>query len=154
MIEMKRDVASTTGREIILTRVYDAPRERVFEAWTKPEHLSRWWAPNGFTLVTESMDVRPGGTWKYVMKHAEYGASDNLNTYTEVVRPARLVYSYGTSAQGDQFQVTVTFEEQGGKTRLTMHCVWPSAEAFEAMRKLGVDKVASETLDRLSAHLA
>jgi uncharacterized protein YndB with AHSA1/START domain len=154
MIEMKRDVLSTTDREITLTRVYDAPRERVFEVWTRPEHISRWWGPHGFTTVTESMDVRPGGTWKYVMKHAEHGEFDNLITYREVVRPERLVYSHGTSTETEQFHVTVTFAEQGGKTRLTMHSVWPSAEAFEAVRKFGVEKGGNETLDRLTEHLA
>ncbi len=153
MIEMKRDVLSTPDRELTLTRVYAAPREQVFEAWTRPEHISRWWGPHGFTTRTESMDVRPGGTWKYVMKHAEHGEFDNLITYREVVRPERLVYSHGTSTEPEQFRVTVTFVEQGGKTRLTMHSVWPSAEALEAVRKFGAEKGGQETLDRLTEHL-
>jgi len=153
MSEMKRDV-STTDRELLFTREYNAPRERVFEAWTNPEHISRWWGPHGFTTETKAMDVRPGGTWKHVMKHAAYGEFDNLATYREVVRPERLVYSHGSGTETEQFRVTVTFAEEGGKTRITLHYVWPSAEALEAVRKFGVEKGCNETLDRLTAHLA
>ena len=90
MIDMKRDVTSTTDRELVVMRVLDAPRELVFKAWTEPEHLARWWGPRGSTTKTHTMDVRPGGTWHYVMHHAEHGEFDNLITYREVERPSRL----------------------------------------------------------------
>lgn len=154
MIDMKRDVTSTSGREIILTRVLNAPRELVWKTWTEPKHVDQWMGPRGFKTKTDSMDVRPGGTWHYVMSHAEYGSFDNLITYREVVRPERLVYSHGTSEEPEQFHVTVTFVEEGGKTRLTMHSVWPSVEAFEAVRKFNVEDGGKQTLERLAEHLA
>ncbi len=154
MIDMKRDVTSTSDREIVLSRVLDAPRELVFKAWTEPEHVGRWWGPRGFTTKTHSMDVRPGGTWHYLMHSDTAGDFDNLITYREVVRPARLVYSHGTSDEPEQFHVTVTFAEEGRKTRLTMHMVWPTAAAFEAVRKFGVAEGGNQTLDRLVEFLA
>ncbi|WP_434385704.1 SRPBCC family protein [Melittangium boletus] len=154
MIDMKRDVVSTTDREILLTRVYDAPRERVFELWTKPEHVDRWWGPRGYSTQTESMDVRPGGTWKYLMTHAQHGTFDNLISYREVVRPERLVYSHGTFTEHEQFHVTVTFEAQGDKTRLTMHLVFPNPEVLVQARKYGADQGGHETLARLAELLA
>ncbi|AKI98852.1 uncharacterized protein YndB with AHSA1/START domain [Archangium gephyra] len=154
MIDMKRDVKSTSDRELVLVRVLNAPRELVFKTWTEPEHVEKWWGPRGYTTKTHKMDVRPGGTWHYLMTHAEHGEFDNLITYREVVRPERLVYSHGTSEEPEQFQVTVTFANEGGKTRLTMHSVWPSAEVLAAMKKYGAEEGGKHTMDKLEEHLA
>jgi uncharacterized protein YndB with AHSA1/START domain len=155
MLDLNRDVSSTTDREIVLTRLLDAPRALVFEAWTKPEHLDRWWGPRGFRTATDAMDVRPGGSWRYVMRHDEHGSFDNLITYREVVPDERLVYSHGTNEESpEEFHVTVTFADEGGKTRLGMRMVWPTPEALEAVRKYGVGDGGNQTLDRLAEFLA
>jgi uncharacterized protein YndB with AHSA1/START domain len=154
MIDMKRDVKSTTDRELVLMRVLDAPRALVFKAWTEPEHVDRWWGPRGCTTKTQTMDVRPGGTWHYLMTTPPAGDFDNLITYHEVVRPERLVYSHGSSEEPEQFHVTVTFAEEGGKTRLTMHSVWPTATAFEAVKKFGVVEGGKQNLDKQEEYLA
>jgi uncharacterized protein YndB with AHSA1/START domain len=154
MIDMKRDVKSTSDREIVLVRVLNAPRELVFKTWTEPEHVDKWWGPRGCTTKTHRMDVRPGGTWHYVMHTPAYGDFDNLITYHEVVRSERLVYSHGSSEEPEQFHVTVTFANEGGKTRLTMHSVWPSAAAFEAVKKFGVVEGGKQNMDRLEEYLA
>jgi uncharacterized protein YndB with AHSA1/START domain len=99
------------------------------------------------------MEVKPGGSWHYLMSHAEHGEFDNLITYREVVRPERLVYSHGTSEEPEQFQVTVTFADEGGKTRLTMHSVWPTAEALEAVKKYGAEEGGKQTLDKMQEYV-
>ncbi|MFE8603971.1 SRPBCC family protein [Archangium violaceum] len=153
MMDMKRDVKSTSDREIVRVRVLNAPRELVFKTWTEPEHVDKWWGPRGFTTKTHRMDVKPGGSWHYLMSHAEHGEFDNLITYREVVRPERLVYSHGTSEEPEMFQVTVTFADEGGKTRLTMHSVWPTAEALEAVKKYGAEEGGKQTLDKMQEYV-
>ena len=86
-------VAATSDREIVLTRVFDAPREVVWKAWTDPQHIVKWWGPNGFTDTIETMAVRPGGTWKHVMHGPDGTDYANNSRYLEVVKPERLVYS-------------------------------------------------------------
>jgi uncharacterized protein YndB with AHSA1/START domain len=154
MLDLKRDVASTTDREVVQVRLLDAPRELVWRTWTEAQHVDQWWGPRGFTTQTHHMDVRVGGTWHYVMRHAEYGEFDNLVTYREVSSPGRLVYSHGTSQEPEQFHVTVTFAEDHGRTRLTMHHVWPTAEALQAVLKYNVVEGGKQTVDRLVEHLA
>ena len=111
------------ARTIVTTRVFDAPRELVFEAWTNPKHLVQWWGPNGFTTTIRAIDVRPGGIWRFVMHGPDGVDYENRIVYNEIVKPERLVYSHGggDDVEPVQFHVTVTFEDQGGKTRLTLH---------------------------------
>jgi uncharacterized protein YndB with AHSA1/START domain len=80
-------------RELVFTRVYDAPRELVFEAWTDPKHLTQWWGPNGFTTTIHEMDVRPGGVWRLVMHGPDGKDYNNRIAFLEVVKPERLVYN-------------------------------------------------------------
>jgi len=110
--------------ELVVTRVLDAPRSLVFEAWTRPEHLARWWGPQGFTLVTCELDVRPGGAWYRRMRSPEGSEHIKRGVYREVVAPERLVFTYLNEAAdgtpGPEMLVTVTFEEEGAGTRLTL----------------------------------
>ena len=85
----------TADREIATSRVFDAPRDLVWEAWTDPKHLARWYGPNGFTVTTHEMDVRPGGVWRLTMHGPDGTDYPNLTRYVEVVRPERLVYEHG-----------------------------------------------------------
>lgn len=146
--------APTSDREMVLTRTFDAPRDVVWKAWTDPNHVAQWWGPRGFTTTVHAMDVRPGGFWKYVMHGPDGTDYDNYVSYLEVVRPERLVYNHG-SFENDpaQFHVTVTFAEQGGKTRLTMRSVLPTVEQFEQVKKFGAIELGNQTLDRLGEHL-
>src|SRR5882672_2745830 len=114
----------TTDREITATRIFDAPRELVFEAWTDPKHIAQWWGPNGFTNTIHSMDVRPGGEWDFIMHGPDGTNYKNKNVYLEVVRPERLVYDHAT---WPVHRVTVTFDDLGEKTRLTMQMLFESA---------------------------
>jgi uncharacterized protein YndB with AHSA1/START domain len=150
-----RDAASETA-ELVFTRIYDAPRELVFDAWTIPKHTAQWWGPDGFTTTTRSVDVRPGGVWRFVMHGPDGTDYENRIIYDEIVRPERLVYSHGGGEDVEPvtFQTTVTFEAHGGKTKLTLRMVFPSAaERDRVAAKYGAVEGANQTLGRLAKHL-
>src|ERR1700722_8445011 len=102
----------TSGREIVTTRLINAPRELVFEVWTKPEHIAKWWGPDGFTNTIKEMEVKPGGVWRFIM-HGPNGMDFPTKiVYSEVVKPERLAYRVGAHDENDPnfFDVVVTFE--------------------------------------------
>jgi uncharacterized protein YndB with AHSA1/START domain len=145
--------SSTSGRELVATRIFDAPRALVFKLWTDPEHVARWWGPRGFTITTASMDVRPGGVWQYVMHGPDGTDFPNRIKYTEVVEPERLAYEHGGSAEGEpvNFVVTATFEDVGGKTKLTLRSLFPSVEALAfVVEKYGAAEGMVQHIDRLA----
>jgi uncharacterized protein YndB with AHSA1/START domain len=151
-----KPVASIDARAIITSRVFDAPRDLVFEAWTDPKHLSQWWGPTGFTTTTSAFEMRPGGAWRFVMHGPDGTDYQNRITFDEVVKPERLTYRHGggDDVEPVQFQVTVTFEDFGGKTRLTMTAVFPTAEARDhVVEKYGAIEGAQQTLGRLANYL-
>ena len=144
-------------RAIIATRVYDAPRELVWEVWTDPKHLSQWWGPDGFSTTTSSFDMRVGGVWRFVMHGPDGRDYQNRITYDEIVKPERIVYHHGggDDVEPVQFRTRVTFEDLGGKTRLTLHAVFPSAaERDRVIKEYGADKGAMQTLTRLGEYLS
>jgi uncharacterized protein YndB with AHSA1/START domain len=145
------------ARTIVTTRVFDAPRELVFEAWTNPKHLVQWWGPNGFRTTIRAIDVRPGGIWRFVMHGPDGVDYENRIVYDEIVKPERLVYRHpgGEDVEPVQIHVTVTFEDHGGKTKLTMRMLFASAaERDRVIEKYGAGEGAKQTLERLAEHLA
>jgi len=146
--------ASTADREIVTTRLIDAPRELVFEAFTDPKHVGHWFGPEGFVTTTRSMDVRPGGKWVFVMRGPDGTDWPNVVTYEEVAPPSRLSYTHGDEKEPDMFHVTVTFDDEGGKTALTMRAVFktPAAREFVA-RERGAVEGAAQTVARLDAYV-
>jgi uncharacterized protein YndB with AHSA1/START domain len=151
------DATSTADREIVATRVFDAPRELVFKMWTDPEHIVQWWGPKGFTTTTYSTDVRPGGIWRFVMHGPDGVDYQNKITFLEIVKPERLVYRHGGDKDVEpvNFETTVTFDEQDGKTSLTVQMLFPSARARDyTIEKYGAVEGLKQTLDRLTEHLA
>src|SRR5712692_4415203 len=149
--------SDTSDREIVLTRVFDAPRELVWDAWTDPQQVVEWWGPRGFTTTIHEMDVRPGGIWRHTMHGPDGTDYPNKSKFIEVVKPERIVYSHGGGKKGDpgaQFQATWTFEAQGDKTKLTLRMVFPSAADRDRMVKVyGAIEGANQTLGRLERHL-
>jgi uncharacterized protein YndB with AHSA1/START domain len=120
-----RVATESADRVLVMTRIFNAPRSLVFKAWTDPEHLMRWWGPHGFTVVSCEMDLRPGGGW-HVRMRAPNGREDRQRgVYREIVEPERLAFTYAfedaTGNRGHETLVTVTFDDQGGKTRVTVH---------------------------------
>ena len=149
---------SLADREIVITRVFDAPRELIWNAWIDPKQIVRWWGPRGFTTTIHEMDVRPGGVWKHTMHGPDGTDYPSQSVFIEVVKPERIVYSMVGGKKGDpghQFEATWTFEAQGDKTRLTLRMLFPSAEVREQVAKAyGVIEGGNQTLDRLGEHLA
>jgi uncharacterized protein YndB with AHSA1/START domain len=157
MDAMAANAKSSADREIVITRLIDAPRTRVFDAWTDPEQVVHWWGPRGFTTTTHKMEVKPGGVWRFVMHGPDGRDYQNKIIYLEVVRPERLVYKHG----GDEdlepvsFQTTVTFVPQGNKTMVTMRAVFPTAEERNrVVKEYGAIEGGKQTLERLDEHLA
>ena len=144
----------TADREIVFTRVFDAPRALVFEAWTDPKHVVQWWGPNGFTTTIDAMDVRPGGVWRFVMHGPDGADYDNKNTFIEVVKPERLAFHHGDEGDPGYFRMTVTFAEEQGKTKLTMRLLFASAAEREAVvTKYKAIEGGNQTLERLAGYL-
>ena len=142
---------------MIGTRVLDAPRELVFAVWTDPKHLAKWWGPDGFSTTTSAFDLRPGGVWRFVMHGPDGRDYQNRITFDEIVTPERLAYHHGggDDVEPVQFRTTVTFEDLGGKTRVTLKGVFPSvAERDRVIKEYGADKGLVQTLARLGEHLA
>jgi uncharacterized protein YndB with AHSA1/START domain len=143
-------------RAIVGTRVFDAPRELVWTAWTDPKHLAQWWGPNGFTTTTSAFDMRPGGVWRFVMHGPDGRDYQNRITFDEIVKPERIVYRHdgGEDVEPVQFTQTVTFEDLGGKTKLTWRGIFPSAEERDrVIKEYGADKGLVQTLARLAEYL-
>ena len=148
--------SDTSDREIVITRLVNAPRALVFEAWTSPQHVVQWWGPQGFTTTQHEMDVRPGGVWRFIMHGPDGVDYPNKIVFIEVVKPERLVYDHsGEEHTSDvQFHVTVTFVAQGNKTQLTMRSLFKTAaERDKVVREYGAIEGGNQTLDRLEEHL-
>lgn len=152
----KHEATNTTPREIILTRILNAPRQLVFKAWTDPQHITQWWGPTGFTSTILEMNVVPGGIWRFVMHSAEGVDYKNKIVYREVTKPERLIYSQGSDDESDSgaFNVTTTFAERGGKTKLTLWMLFDTVAERNKIVESGAIEGGNQTLDRLEAYLA
>lgn len=146
--------ATVQGSEMIMKRVFNAPRDVVFKAWTDPAQLIRWWGPRGYTITHRETDIRPGGVWRYIMHGPDQADYDNKISYLELTSPERIVYKHGDDQDDEHFRVTVTFEERDGKTELTMRSQFKSAADLEyVVREFGALEGGKQTLQRLDEHL-
>lgn len=148
----------TSDREIIISRVVDAPRELVWQAWTDPQHVVHWWGPRGFSTTIKKMDFRIGGVWEHVMRGPDGVNYPNKSTFQDIVPLERIVYSHGGGREGGPgatFLATWTFETVApGQTRLTGRMVFPSAEARDFVaREFGAVEGGKQTLERLTEYL-
>ena len=150
-------VAALAERELVITRIFDAPRELVFKAWTDPKHLAQWWGPKGFTNPVCEMDVRPGGSLRIVMRAPDGVDHPMKGVFREVVEPERLVFTnVAVDAQGNHLLeglTTVTFAEQGGKTKLTVRTNAAGLVAEAAQMLAGMEEGWTQSQDRLEAYL-
>jgi uncharacterized protein YndB with AHSA1/START domain len=140
-----------SDRELVVTRTFNGPARIVFEAWTKPELLKRWWAPKSFglTMISCEADVRVGGTYRLVFRHDAFPEPMAFfGRYIEVTPHSRLVWTNEEGEGGGQV-TTVTFEEKGGKTLLVMHDLYPSKEALDAAIASGSTSGTGETFEQL-----
>ena len=145
-------VERKSERELVVTRTFNGPARIVFEAWTKPELLKRWWAPKstGVSLLSCEADVRVGGRYRFEFGHEASKPMVFFGRYIEVIPNLRLVW---TNDESDGAVTTVTFEEKGGQTRVVMHELHPSKEALDASIA-GMEGGMSETFGQLDELLA
>jgi uncharacterized protein YndB with AHSA1/START domain len=138
------------------TRLLDAPRELVWSVWTDPKHLAQWWGPDGFRTTTSTFDFKPGGVWRFVMHGPDGRDYENRITFDEIVKPERIAYHHGggDDVEPVQFRTTVTFDDLGVKTRVTLRGVFPSVEErARVIREYGADKGLVQTLARLGEYV-
>lgn len=157
---MSRNGQTTTltmpsDQEIVITRVFAAPRSLVFEAWTTPEHVRRWYGMEPLTMTVCEIDLRVGGRWRYVLRAPDGSEHGFSGAYREVAPPERLVYTEGYEGlpPDHDYLVTTTFDEQNGETTLRSQLLYRSKEDRDAHVASGMEVGMRETLDRLEAHL-
>jgi uncharacterized protein YndB with AHSA1/START domain len=146
---------ATADREIVISRVIDAPRELVFEVFTEVQHLSRWWGPEGFSTTTQSFEFRVGGEWDFVMHGPDGTDYTEWICWTEIAPPERIALVHGES-RGDPnaFESVLTLERDGAATRIEMRTVFPTKELRDdAVEKYQAIEGGQQTLSNLAAYL-
>lgn len=155
-------------RILVLERVFDAPRDLVFEVFRKPEHLKRWWGPRGWELQVCNIDFRPGGEWHYCMKCVDHNQGDfygmeswGKGRYKEIIEPEKIAYTdYFSDAEGNvneempAAEITMDFIDLGSSTKLVSRSEYVSAESLKWIMDMGAVEGTSETWDRLGELLA
>jgi uncharacterized protein YndB with AHSA1/START domain len=143
-----------SDREIVMARVFDAPRTLVWEAWTNPEHVPHWMlGPEGWTMPVCEIDLRPGGAWHFVWRRSDGTEMEMRGEYREITPPERLVSTESWGGDWPETLNTLILTEDDGKTTMTQTVLYPSTEARDAALETGMKEGASESFDRLAAHL-
>jgi uncharacterized protein YndB with AHSA1/START domain len=146
-------VTLPSDREVVLTRVFDAPRQLVFDAFSKPELLKCWFGPRGWSLVACDVDFRVGGGFRFVLRDAD-GRDMGMRVYRELAPPDRSVHVESFDDFPGEAQVTALFVEQNGKTTMTATLLYPSKEVRDAVIQSGMEHGAAESYDKLAELLA
>ena len=149
---MENTKSSTKDRELLLSRILNAPISLVWEVWTRPEHIVNWWGPNGFTNTIHVMDLRPGGEWELVMHGPDGTDYKNRSVFKEIIPFKRIVYEHVTSPK---FVATIEFGEQDDKTAITWHMLFETAEQFiQVVKTFKADEGLKQNLEKLEVYLA
>jgi uncharacterized protein YndB with AHSA1/START domain len=147
-------VTTPSDREIVMTRVFDAPRDLVFEAHTSCDHMSNWWGPRRYKFDSCEIDFRPGGKWRIVHKGTDGDLQGFRGEFREIVRPERIVWTFEWEGMPGHISVdTLTLEENDGKTTLTATSLFDTVEDRDGMLQSGMEEGAAETWDRLDEYL-
>ena len=146
---------ATADREVVMSRVIDAPRELVFEAFTEVRHLSRWWGPKGFTTTTRAFEFHVGGEWDFVMHGPDGTDYQEWITWTELVPPERIALQHGERRDDpNAFESYLAFEPEGEGTRIEMRTVFPTRELRdEAVEKYHAIEGGRQTLNNLATYV-
>jgi uncharacterized protein YndB with AHSA1/START domain len=148
-------LTTPADREIVSERVFDASRERVFAAFTDPELIPRWWGPRRMTTIVDHMDVRRGGTWRFLARDPDGHEQGFRGTYREVTPPERLVQTFEWDGMpGHVIVETVSFEDLGGRTKVTTRSLFHTTEERDGMLASGMEGGLTESHDRLAELLA
>src|SRR5260221_2257070 len=143
--------SNTADREIIMSRLLNAPVNLVWEVWTNPEHIKNWWGPDGFTNTIHLMDFKPGGEWDFTMHGPDGADFKNKSVFKEIIKHKKIVYEH---VSGPKFLATIEFDAQGEKTHLKWHMLFESKEQFEQVVKtFKADEGLKQNIDKLSHYL-
>ena len=147
--------SAIADREVVITRLLNAPRALIFKAWTDPVHLEQWYGPDGFITKTISMDFRVGGRWKFTMTGPDGTVFPNMVVYKEITPVERIVHDHGEREDHVMFEATITFVEAGEGTLVTMRSLFLSKEMRDlVVEKFGAIEGGQQTLARLDEYLA
>ncbi|MGO4549175.1 SRPBCC domain-containing protein [Paenibacillus sp. 2TAB23] len=161
-------ISRVEGPVLVLERVFNAPRELVFQAFSQAEHLKQWWGPRGWEVPFCSVDFRPGGVWHYCMKCVDENQGDFFGfeswgkaVYEEIVSNEKIIYvDFFSDAEGNVTEgmpsphITMTFEAlEGNRTKLVSRSTYPSEESLQTVMNMGMEQGITETWDRLGEHL-
>jgi uncharacterized protein YndB with AHSA1/START domain len=147
-------LATPSDREVVITRVVDAPRRLVWDAWTNPEHVPHWLlGPEGWSMPVCEIDLRPGGGWHFVWRKTDGSELEMRGAYREVAPPERLVSTESWGENWPETLNTLALSEQGDKTTITQTILYPSKEARDAALKTGMKDGMDQSFDRLDEYL-
>ena len=142
---------NTKDRELLITRTLNAPVDLVWEAWTNPEHIAKWWGPNGFTNTITTMDMKPGGEWILTMHGPDGTDYKNKSIFKEVILHKKIVFDH----IAPNFTATIEFKAQGEQTHLTWHMLFETVEQFiQVVKTFKADDGLKQNVDKLNAYLA
>ena len=148
---MEKVKDNTKDRELFITRKINAPVELVWEAWTKPEHISQWWGPDGFTNTITKMEVRKGGAWELVMHGPDGTDYDNKSIFREVVPFKKIVYEH---VSPPHIIATILFEKKGNQTMISWHALFDSREDFiEVVKTYKADVGLKQNVEKMAIYL-
>jgi uncharacterized protein YndB with AHSA1/START domain len=148
-------ISTPTEREIHVERIFDAPRDRVFAAYTDPKLVPEWWGPHDTTTIVDQMDVRAGGSWRFVSQDRDGNETAFRGTYREVSPPERIVQTFEWEGMPGHVCVeTATFEDLGDRTKVTTTSLFHTPEERDGMLASGMEKGMNETYARLDDLLA
>jgi len=141
---------NTKDRELLLERILDAPIDLVWEVWTNPEHIAKWWGPNGFTNTITTMDMEPGGEWNLVMHGPDGTDYKNRSVFKEIIPHKKIVFDHFAP----NFTTTIEFEAQGEQTNLKWHMLFESKEEFiQVVKTFKADEGLKQNIEKLNQYL-
>jgi uncharacterized protein YndB with AHSA1/START domain len=141
---------NTADRELIISRLLDAPVDLVWEAWTNPEHIKNWWGPTGFTNTIHRMDVKAGGAWELTMHGPDGVDYKNKSVFREIVKFKKIVFEHFSP----NFTATIEFDPKGEQTQIKWHMLFESKEQFEqVVRTFKADEGLRQNIEKLNLYL-
>jgi len=148
---MPNEKSNTADRELIISRLLNAPVELVWEVWTDPGHVKNWWGPDGFTNTISKMEIKPGGEWDLVMHGPDGTDYKNKSIFREIVKHKKIVYEH---VSGPKFIATVEFESRGNTTFIKWHMLFESREQFiQTVKTFKADEGLKQNIEKLSGYL-
>jgi uncharacterized protein YndB with AHSA1/START domain len=142
---------NTKDRELLLTKMLNALIDLVWEVWTKPEHVAKWWGPNGFTNTITTMDIKPGGEWKLIMHGPDGTDYKNESIFKEIIHHEKIAYEHVSSPK---YKATIKFEAQGEQTCLKWHVLFESNEQFiQVVKTFKADEGLKQNIEKLNQYL-